>query len=247
MAIKALATELDRILTGPNDSLDLFAVEAMRLLNAAGVPTVFVTSHDCTFAQCLSSFLGGSKVIVAETGSVIQDYGTRQPPQVLGDPAVIARGLDVLRAAHGNQLQVLPSPGRLCSAVARKSDRFTTAEVNAILEEADVRAQVLALGQTYVLTDTAFNKGAGLLAAVKMLGIPLEQFAAIGENDHDLAMFRVIGHRIAIGNASPAVKDQADFVCVSNYGRGFCEAVDHLLRLRNVDLGSRETSPVVSA
>ena len=51
--------------------------------------------------------------------------------------------------------------------------------------------------------------------------------------ENDLAMFRKAGLSIAMGNASPEVKQQADYVTASNTDDGFALAIERFI------LGSR--------
>jgi hydroxymethylpyrimidine pyrophosphatase-like HAD family hydrolase len=55
--------------------------------------------------------------------------------------------------------------------------------------------------------------------------------ATIGDMQNDLAMFRVSGVSIAMGNATDDVKDQATHVTASNEQDGFAEAMDMILKL----------------
>ncbi len=55
--------------------------------------------------------------------------------------------------------------------------------------------------------------------------IPLAAIATIGDMPNDVPMFRKSGFSIAMGNASNAVKAQADAVTDSNEDEGFAKAV----------------------
>ena len=58
-----------------------------------------------------------------------------------------------------------------------------------------------------------------------MYGVPLDQCAAVGDSDNDLAMLRAVGTPIAMGNASPAVKETACRVAPSNGEEGVAAAI----------------------
>ena len=53
------------------------------------------------------------------------------------------------------------------------------------------------------------DKGRTLALLAALYGVPLEQCAAVGDGGNDLAMLRVAGLPIAMGNASQGVKDAA--------------------------------------
>jgi Cof subfamily protein (haloacid dehalogenase superfamily) len=102
--------------------------------------------------------------------------------------------------------------------------------------EADVSA---ALGdrasakrsQPYYLdvTHPQANKGAVVVALVKLLGIPANEVATIGDMPNDVLMFRRSGFSIAMGNASDEVKAQANAVTDSYNDEGFAKAVERYL------------------
>lgn len=56
------------------------------------------------------------------------------------------------------------------------------------------------------------SKGEGLAKILEMEHIQKEECAAIGDGENDLTMFEVTGLRIAMKNAMPALKEQADFI-----------------------------------
>lgn len=79
------------------------------------------------------------------------------------------------------------------------------------------------------VTDAKANKGEVVLALSRMLGIPAEQIATIGDMNTDVLMFRQSGISIAMGNALDDVKAQAKFVTRSNEEDGFAYAMDHFV------------------
>jgi hypothetical protein len=90
--------------------------------------------------------------------------------------------------------------------------------------------------QTYYLdiTPPGFDKGTFVQAMAKRLGISTDAVATIGDMQNDLAMFRVSGTSIAMGNATDNVKDQATHVTASNEQDGFAEAMEMILKRNEV-------------
>jgi Cof subfamily protein (haloacid dehalogenase superfamily) len=84
-----------------------------------------------------------------------------------------------------------------------------------------------ARSQPYYLdvTHPQANKGAVALTLSKLLNIPPEQMATIGDMPNDVLMFRNSGLSIAMGNSSDEVKSQATAVTDSNQNEGFANAV----------------------
>ena len=84
-----------------------------------------------------------------------------------------------------------------------------------------------ARSQPYYLdvTHPQANKGTVVITLSKLLNIPREQIATIGDMPNDILMFRESGFSIAMGNSSDEVKTQASVVTDSNENEGFAKAV----------------------
>ena len=81
--------------------------------------------------------------------------------------------------------------------------------------------------QLYYLdvTHPEANKGYMVRALSRLLSIPPQAIAAIGDGRNDIAMFDASGLAIAMGNADDEVKARAQFVTASNEQDGFASAV----------------------
>ena len=75
------------------------------------------------------------------------------------------------------------------------------------------------------VTHPQANKGIVVGTLSKLLNIPCEQIATIGDMPNDVLMFCKSGFSIAMGNSSDAVKAQASAVTDSNENEGFAKAV----------------------
>ncbi len=84
-----------------------------------------------------------------------------------------------------------------------------------------------ARSQPYYLdvTHPDANKGHMVIVLSQALSIPPEQIATIGDMPNDVLMFQKSGLSIAMGNASPEVQRQAQFVTASNEEEGFAGAM----------------------
>jgi len=85
-----------------------------------------------------------------------------------------------------------------------------------------------ARSQPYYLdiTHPDANKGHVVTFLSKVLSIPTEQVASIGDMPNDVLMFKKSGISIAMGNASPEVQGRAHFVTTSNEDEGFAKAME---------------------
>lgn len=85
-----------------------------------------------------------------------------------------------------------------------------------------------ARSQPYYLdvTHPEANKGYVVLRLSKMLGIPTDQIATIGDMPNDIAMFEKSGVSIAMGQANDEVKSAATYSTTSSEEEGFAIAVE---------------------
>jgi Cof subfamily protein (haloacid dehalogenase superfamily) len=79
------------------------------------------------------------------------------------------------------------------------------------------------------VTHADANKGMVILMLSKMLNVPTQQIATIGDMPTDVLMFRNSGVSIAMGNATEEVKRQATHVAKSNTEDGFAYAIGHFI------------------
>ncbi len=88
-----------------------------------------------------------------------------------------------------------------------------------------------ARSQPYYLdvTHPLANKGEVVNTLSRLLRVPVERIATIGDMPNDLRMFRNSGFSIAMGNASDAVKAQASAIAESNENDGFAKAVQQFV------------------
>ena len=93
-----------------------------------------------------------------------------------------------------------------------------------------------ARSQPYYLdvTHPQANKGEVVRTLARHFNIEPAQIVTVGDMPSDVAMFRVSGFSIAMGNASDEVKKEADVVTGSNQEEGFADAVRRFLLPRNV-------------
>lgn len=73
------------------------------------------------------------------------------------------------------------------------------------------------------------NKGAGLVALGRRLGIGLHQIMAVGDGGNDIEMLKTVGYGVAMGNAAPEVKAAADAVTLPCDEDGVAVAIEKIL------------------
>jgi Cof subfamily protein (haloacid dehalogenase superfamily) len=102
--------------------------------------------------------------------------------------------------------------------------------------EADVQGECgnrvsAARSQPYYLdvTHPDANKGHVVSVLANAFSVLPEQIATIGDMPNDVLMFKKSGMSIAMGNATPEVQTQANFVTTSNEEEGFANAIEKFI------------------
>jgi Cof subfamily protein (haloacid dehalogenase superfamily) len=119
-----------------------------------------------------------------------------------------------------------------CKIVGSSSDAALLQRCEVAMQQA-LGAQATAVrSQSYYLdiTPPGRDKGTFVRAIAKRLDISTDAIATIGDMQNDLAMFRVSGRSIAMGNATDDVKKLATYVTASNEDEGFAKAVYMILK-----------------
>ncbi|MBX9825864.1 MAG: Cof-type HAD-IIB family hydrolase [Xanthobacteraceae bacterium] len=124
-----------------------------------------------------------------------------------------------------------PHIGAACKIVGVSRDFDRLRECETVVRASLGQAAAVVRSQPYYLdvTPAGVDKGTVLELLAGFLRIPADTTAAIGDMDNDIPMFRKSGLRIAVGNASSALRRYADFVAVSNDQDGFADAVDRII------------------
>lgn len=84
-------------------------------------------------------------------------------------------------------------------------------------------------GRDFEVLPAGADKGRALALLGVMYGFALDEIAAVGDSDNDLAMLRVAGYPVAMGNGTENVKKLAKFITDSNENEGVAKAIYHIL------------------
>lgn len=80
----------------------------------------------------------------------------------------------------------------------------------------------------YEVLPKGVSKGNLVLKLAELLGVDEKKTIAVGDNDNDASMLSMAGIGFAVANASPAAKNAADFVTVSNEEHAIAKIIDDL-------------------
>jgi Cof subfamily protein (haloacid dehalogenase superfamily) len=121
--------------------------------------------------------------------------------------------------------------GSAVKIVGVSDDRDLVARCEKDAQDALGTKASAARSQPYYLDITHLdaNKGAVVTTLAKILSVPANEIATIGDMPNDVLMFRIGGLSIAMGNASPEVQAQADLVTDSYDDEGFAKAMERFI------------------
>ncbi|PWT92474.1 MAG: Cof-type HAD-IIB family hydrolase [Proteobacteria bacterium] len=123
-----------------------------------------------------------------------------------------------------------------CKIVGASADATHLEACEKAMQEALGKEAEAIRSQTYYLdvTPPGCNKGTFVQAMARRLNISTDAVATIGDMQNDLAMFRVSGLSVAMGNAADNVKQQATYVTSSNEQEGFAGAIEMILKRNGI-------------
>jgi Cof subfamily protein (haloacid dehalogenase superfamily) len=121
--------------------------------------------------------------------------------------------------------------GRVAKIVGVSDDYDRVAKCEKDVQQAGGTHISAARSQPYYLdvTHPQANKGGVVLAMSKLLNIPVDQVATIGDMPNDVLMFEKSGVSIAMGNASREVQASATYVTSTNEEEGFARAIEEVV------------------
>lgn len=73
------------------------------------------------------------------------------------------------------------------------------------------------------------NKASGITEVCQLLGIQMSEVIAVGDSMNDLAAIQQAGLGVAMGNAQQVVKDEADFITLSNNEDGIAKVIQKFI------------------
>ena len=89
--------------------------------------------------------------------------------------------------------------------------------------------QVIRNKRAVMVLPNGINKATGLQHLLKQMALPPESVVGVGDAENDLDLLQLCGYGVAVANALPMVKAQADFVTHAERGAGVEELIGRLL------------------
>jgi phosphoglycolate phosphatase (TIGR01487 family) len=224
-----VVVDIDGTITDEHKSLCMGAVEALRRLEAAGIPVVLATGNVRPVAYGLWRFIGLSAPMCCENGGVVWH-------PTWNNPIVRASGEDAHEAAVwlAERIDGLEAAG-IATNTWRESEWCLHPEEDleaiehALTSSPWAHLSVVRTGFAIHLMEPHLSKGEGLKVLFETMGWSMDDALGVGDAPNDLSMFDAVHWSVAVGGAFASVRDAADVASPHPHGETFSPLVDAIL------------------
>ena len=186
---------------------------AMQRFRASGRKLILVTGREMEDLKKVFEPLDLFERVVAENGGVLYCPATRDET-ILGPrvPETLARAL-MERRVHPL------SVGRVLVATVRPHETTLLHTIR----DLGLEMQVIFNKDSVMALPSGVNKATGLEAALKELHRDAKEVVGVGDAENDHTFLQMCACSVAVGNALPALKKEANVVLTSPNGAGVTE------------------------
>ncbi len=218
MRYLALACDYDGTLA-TRGRLAASTAAALERCRASGRRVLLVTGREMGQLREVCPRLDLFDLIVAENGALLVDPASRRErPLAVGPPERFVQALRRQQVVPLSVGRVIVATKDIHAPVVLDAIRRSRLEWHLIFNKGSVMA-----------LPSGINKASGLLAAIAELGIPAHAVVGVGDAENDHAFLAACGCAVAVANALPALRREADLVTVADHGAGVEELVGRLL------------------
>jgi HAD superfamily hydrolase (TIGR01484 family) len=212
-----------------NGEVNTETSEALKRVRESGRKLILVTGRVMDELRQIFPRLDLFDWVVAENGALLYNPETRDEKLLAERPPGKFAGALAKR-------NVEPiSVGRVI--VATWQPHETT--VLETIRDLGLELQVVFNKGAVMVLPSGVNKATGLKAALWELGLSPHNAVGIGDAENDHAFLSMCECAVAVANALPSVKEQADLVTDGDHGAGVIELIDKLLTSDLSELDAR--------
>jgi hypothetical protein len=224
----ALATDYDGTLAH-DGVVSQSTISALERVRKSGRKLILVTGRELPDLEKNFSKLELFDSIVAENGALLYNPATRAS-RTLADPPP-QKLIDRLRQRGVSNI----STGKVIVALWKPHEQ----EAIAAIRDLGLELQVVFNKDAVMILPSGVNKQTGLIAALKELKVSPHSTIGVGDAENDHAFLACCECAVAVANAIPSVKEEADLVTTASHGDGVCELIDRLLENDLADLSGK--------
>jgi hypothetical protein len=219
MYISCLATDYDGTLAH-DGIVDDATAEALVAFRRSGRRLLLVTGRELPDLTRVFSRIDLFDRIVAENGALLFDPATKKETPLAPEPS--PELIETLRKKGVAPLSV----GRSIVATWEPNEKLV---LDAIREHGLELQIVFNKGAVMVLP-AGVNKASGFHGALEDLGLSAHNVVSVGDAENDHAFLQASGYSVAVANALPAIKDEADLITKGARGAGVAELIEAVLK-----------------
>ncbi|WP_036480995.1 HAD family hydrolase [Myxosarcina sp. GI1] len=218
MQYLALASDYDGTLA-TDGVVDLSTIEALLELKQRGIKLILATGRRIPSLLEIFDHLELFDLAVAENGALIY-YPQTKESQLLCQP-VSQEFCDRLKQQGVSKVAM--GEGIIG---AWQEDRTI---IENTIRELNLPLQIIPNKRALMILPTGVNKAYGMKTALEQLQISPKAVVGVGDAENDLDLLDLCGLGVAVGNALPEVKAQADLVTEGERGLGVEELINKLI------------------
>ena len=220
---KVLAVDIDGTITlNGFGKIHLEALEKLRKLKNDGHNVIFVTGRSSVEAYLLSIFGGLTLLGVGENGGCIT-HGEIMKHEMIGNKTDCLEAFTFLKEQLDEVIKEKPVFPRLTEVVLDRT--FDINNAQKLLDKNGFNVGLFDSGFAYHINSNGIDKGSGLIKALEMLNVDLEDTIAFGDSETDVPLFRTVKNNIAVNNSIPELKKIAKIVTTKKSGEGVLEGL----------------------
>jgi hydroxymethylpyrimidine pyrophosphatase-like HAD family hydrolase len=217
MRYLALAVDFDGTLATDGHVLAP-TVDALQRVRASGRRLVMVTGRELGSLRATFSRLHLFDIVVAENGGLL--YRPSMETETALAPPPLPAFVEALRARG--------VPVSVGATIVATWDAHA-GDVYAVLRDLRLGLEVILNKGAVMVLAPGVNKGTGVARAAAELSLSLDAVIGMGDAENDYTLLRSCGLGVAVANAVPLLREQADLVTHGARGEGVTEIVDRLL------------------
>ena len=218
MYFVALATDYDGTLA-EDGVVAKTTLDALRLFKQSGRKLILVTGRELPDLRRVFADLELFDLAVVENGAVLVDPATGEEIPLGDEPP--PQFVDELRRRNVTPLSV----GRSIVATWEPNEKI----VLDTIRDLGLELQIVFNKGAVMVLPAGINKASGLAAALARLRLSPLNVVGIGDAENDHAFLRACGCAVAVANALPMVKEDADLVASMPRGAGVAETIGRIL------------------
>lgn len=219
MYISCLATDYDGTLAHDGIVEDATA-EALVAFRRSGRRLLLVTGRELPDLMRVFPRIDLFDRVVAENGALLFDPATKKETPLAPEPPPAL--VETLRERGVTPLSV----GRSIVATWEPNEKL----VLEAIRQHGLELQIVFNKGAVMVLPPGINKASGLQAALEDLGLSAHNVVAVGDAENDHAFLQASGYAVAVANALPAIKDEADLITRQARGAGVAELIEAVLK-----------------